>query len=112
MNKSKWGSKINIPCVTECKHGNCSTHFPQFTEVTEEELFKTLRRVLDEPEDSYFHTAYKNSKNLVEVYKEALTMPFLKACELINNTPNSYIRYDMYLSLQPGRVLSFVQCCR
>lgn len=104
-----------IPKVEDCKQGNCQTHFPQFSILTKRELFKILRKVVHDYEvdkESYFRRSYKNSEALVEVYRRALKLEFLKACELIYQTEDSYVRYDMYISKRRDRVLVHNQCCR
>jgi len=101
-----------IPSVKTCKGGNCMTHFPQFTKLTSNHLYKVLRNVIEEPKDSYFHKSYKNANELVIAYKKALKLPFLEACELIYQLKNSYIYYDMYIALNSPTVLIFQQCCK
>jgi hypothetical protein len=103
-----------FPNVEDCKHGNCSTHFPQFSELTEEELFRVINKVLKEEEtetNSYFKRSYDNYEKLLKIYKKAAKLPFIKAAELIYSTEHSYIRYDIYFGLT-GHLLIFNQCCR
>jgi hypothetical protein len=100
-----------IPSVRHCKAKNCSTFFPQFSQLKEKEFRDSLIRVIAEPETTYFYKAYKNAKELVVEYKKIQKLPFLEACEALYQLEGSYIRYEMYISLQ-GHVLVHNQCCR
>ena len=103
-----------IPRIQDCKSFNCVTHFPQFSTLTNEKLKKSLRETILEYESdkkSYFKDAYPNAKELIEAYKVALILPFIKACILIFNLKDSYIRYDMYINKRGG-ICVHEPCCR
>lgn len=100
--------------IKDCKLGHCRFHFPQFKKFREEELKRTIEKVLLEDDKSYYHKSYKNWEELNEKYNEIYSLideNFIQACELLMSLENSYIRHHLYLDCQGG-VAEFQTCCR
>ena len=84
----------------------------------------TLKKVLAEGDDSYYHKNYPNWPGLNEEYRKILTIlearprqgwsEFVAACDTLMQlqaSQKSYIRYDLYLDLE-GHPVEFIPCCR
>lgn len=100
--------------IKDCDFKHCLFHFPQFEKFREDDLKRDIQETLILNDDSYYHRAYANWKELNDKYQEIYDLidkDFIQACELLMSLyESSYIRYDLYLDCQNG-VAKLNVCC-